>query len=106
MISYKFELEKRKAKALNDDGKQIGSCIISVCQDYWVIDHTYVDPEFRGQNIASELVKLVVQNAREMGMKILPVCPFAQREFEKKSEYQDVLYRSAVEKPSSSCPVK
>ena len=106
MISYKFELEKRKAKALNDDGKQIGSCTISICQDYWVIDHTYVDPEFRGQNIASELVKLVVQNAREMGMKILPVCPFAQREFEEKSEYREVLYRSAVEKPSSSCPVK
>jgi predicted GNAT family acetyltransferase len=68
---------------------------------------TYVDPEFRGQNIASELVmKWWFKNAREMGMKILPVCPYAQREIRKKVRYTDVLYRSAVEKPSSSCPVK
>ena len=53
MIFVQIRIGKRKAKALNDDGKQIGSCTISICQDYWTIDHTFVDPEFRGQNIAS-----------------------------------------------------
>ncbi|MCZ1518258.1 N-acetyltransferase, partial [Enterococcus faecium] len=32
--------------------------------------------------------------ARRDGKKIIPLCPYAKKEFEKKPEYQDVLRQS------------
>jgi predicted GNAT family acetyltransferase len=32
-----------------------------------------------------------VEKARKEGKKIIPLCPFAKKEFEEKSEYADVL---------------
>jgi predicted GNAT family acetyltransferase len=55
------------------------------------IDHTYVSDSLRGQGIAGKLVESVVQEAREKGYKIFPVCSYAKAVFDRKSEYQDVL---------------
>ena len=35
-----------------------------------------------------------VELARRDGKKIIPLCPYAKKEFEKKPEYQDVLRQS------------
>lgn len=59
-----------------------------------IIDHTWVDDSLRGQGVAAKLVEAVVNDAREKGYKILPLCPFAKSEFERKSEYADVLKQS------------
>ena len=57
----------------------------------FIIDHTFVDDQFRGQGIAQKLVELVVKKARKENKKIMPLCPFAKGEFERKPEYADVL---------------
>ncbi|WP_214848368.1 GNAT family N-acetyltransferase [Exiguobacterium sp. s138] len=56
----------------------------------WIIDHTYVDPNHRNQQIDEQLVKAVVEWAREENVKLLPLCPFAKREFEQTPDYADV----------------
>lgn len=56
----------------------------------YIIDHTYVHPEHQGQGIAKQLVASVVQKARNEGKKIMPLCPFANAEFERTPEYIDV----------------
>lgn len=56
----------------------------------WIIDHTYVDPNHRNQQIGEQLVKAVVEWAREENVKLLPLCPFAKREFEQTPDYADV----------------
>lgn len=56
-----------------------------------VIDHTEVDPKLRGENIGEDLVEAAVAYAREEGLKIKIQCPFAQKVFDAKPEYQDVL---------------
>lgn len=56
----------------------------------WIIDHTYVDPKHRNQQIGEQLVKAIVEWAREEKVKLLPLCPFAKREFEQRSDYEDV----------------
>ena len=56
----------------------------------WIIDHTYVDPNHRNQQIGEQLVKAVVGWAREEQVKLLPLCPFAKKEFEHQSSYQDI----------------
>lgn len=57
-----------------------------------IIDHTEVGEALRGQGVGYELVKLAVDRARELKVKILPLCPFAKSVFQKKTEYADVLF--------------
>ncbi|CAN7728749.1 GNAT family N-acetyltransferase [Paenibacillus sp. LjRoot56] len=58
--------------------------------DTWVIDHTYVDPRYRGRQLGKQLLDVVVQEARDKGRKIIPSCSFALEEFKKSSTYADV----------------
>ncbi|WP_297421995.1 GNAT family N-acetyltransferase [Clostridium sp.] len=58
-----------------------------------VLNHTYVSKELRGQNIGAQLVKRVVDFARENNKKVIPQCWFAEDEFNAHKEYQDVLYK-------------
>lgn len=57
----------------------------------WVLDHTFVDPSLRGQGIAEKLVLRVVEEARRLGVKIIPQCSYAVLQFQRKKEYADVL---------------
>ncbi len=56
-----------------------------------IIDHTFVDSAYRGQGLAEKLVAAGVEVARNEGKKIIPLCPFAKKEFDEKTEYADVL---------------
>ena len=59
--------------------------------DKMIIEHTDVSDELRGQNVGLQLVKAAVEYAREHGIKIIPLCPFANSVFKKKPEFADVL---------------
>jgi len=56
-----------------------------------LIDHTFVHPSLRGQGIAQKLIFKVVEHARKNKLKITPICTYAVAEFQRKSEYSDVL---------------
>jgi predicted GNAT family acetyltransferase len=63
--------------------------------DKMIIEHTEVGDELRGQNVGYQLVHTGVEYARTHGLKIIPLCPFANAVFKKKSaEYADVLFTS------------
>lgn len=60
--------------------------------DKIIIDHTEVKPELKGQNAGKKLLEAAVSWAREKGLKILPLCPFAKAVMMKNRElYEDVL---------------
>lgn len=87
-----FKQEKNRFALYNDEGNEIGEMTWSSAgDDLIIIDHTYVDPTYRGQNLASQLVLQGVEMARRENLKILPLCPFAKKEFAEKPEYGDVL---------------
>lgn len=84
--------EKNRFVLLNDEAKEIGEMTWSDAgPDIIIIDHTFVEPEYRGQKLAEKLVLNGVELARREGKKIIPLCPYAKKEFERKPEYQDVL---------------
>ncbi len=58
-----------------------------------IIDHTEVPDAVRGRGVGQALVARAVADAREGGVKIFPLCPFAAAQFRRHSEYQDVLSR-------------
>ncbi len=57
----------------------------------FIIDHTEVSDELRGEGAGKQLVMAAVDYARKNQMKILPLCPFAKAIFEKNKDIQDVL---------------
>jgi predicted GNAT family acetyltransferase len=58
-----------------------------------IIDHTSVPEALRGRGIGDRLVRRAVEEAREQGKKIVPLCPFAAAQFRKHQDYADVLSR-------------
>lgn len=55
-----------------------------------IIDHTEVSDEARGEGLGKMLVYEAVQYAREHGLNILPLCPFARSVFSKNPDLRDV----------------
>lgn len=60
-------------------------------RDVIVIDHTYTPPEFRGRNIAAQLMNRAIAEARTAGLKILPQCSYAVTAFRRHPEWADLL---------------
>ena len=56
-----------------------------------IIDHTGVPDALRGKGAGQAMVKQAVEDAREAGIRIIPLCPFAKAQIEKHPEWQDVL---------------
>lgn len=63
-----------------------------VSAEKMIIEHTEVSDELRGQNTGYQFVSTAVEYARTHGIKIIPLCPFANAVFKKKPEFTDVLY--------------
>jgi hypothetical protein len=55
------------------------------------IDHTIVNPAFRGQGIGKILVDAGVEYARASQLKINAICSYAKALLEKSEAYKDVL---------------
>ena len=60
-------------------------------EDKIIIDHTEVNPGNNGKGFGKMMVMKAVEYAREKGIKILPLCPFAKSVFDKTPEIRDVL---------------
>jgi predicted GNAT family acetyltransferase len=57
--------------------------------DKFIIEHTIGNPDFKGVGI--KLLDKAVAFAREKNLKIIPLCPFAKKMFDRKPEIHDVL---------------
>lgn len=60
-------------------------------EDKIIIDHTEVKPGNEGKGFGKKMVLKAVEYAREKGIKIIPLCPFAKSVFDKTPEIRDVL---------------
>lgn len=75
-----------------EDGQEAGAMTYSWAgADKMIIDHTEVNPEFKGRQVGNQLLMAVVEYARANNIKIIPLCPFAKSVFDKKEEIRDVL---------------
>ncbi|UBM60580.1 N-acetyltransferase [Marinilongibacter aquaticus] len=79
-------------KALDGDEVEAGRMTYSWAgEDKLIIDHTEVNPDFKGQGVGKELLLTLVDYVREHKIKVIPLCPFAKSMFERMPEIQDVL---------------
>lgn len=59
--------------------------------DKIIIDHTEVNEGNNGKGFGKKMVAKAVEFAREKNIKIIPLCPFAKKVFDKTPEFRDVL---------------
>ncbi len=77
---------------IEDDDRQIALMTFQKTGDGVItIDHTEVDPNFRGEGLGEDLVAAGVKYARENRLKIVPTCRFAKKVIDDAPEFQDVL---------------
>ncbi len=88
-IEIRFEPYRNRSAAY-DGPREIGKCCFTRSDAFWVIEHTETDPLYAGQGIAGKLVKAVLDAAREQGMKIRPLCSYADAYMTKHTEYADL----------------
>ena len=75
---------------VEQDGRRIAELAYAMKGASAVAHHTWVDPQFRGGTLARDLVEALAAWARAEGHKVLPVCPYVQRVFEKDPSYGDL----------------
>ncbi len=56
-----------------------------------IIDHTEVNEGNNGKGYGKKMVAKAVEFAREKNIKIIPLCPFAKKVFDKTPKFGDVL---------------
>ncbi len=59
--------------------------------DKIIIDHTDVSDLLAGKGVGKQMLTKAVEFAREKGLKIIPLCPFAKSVFARVKEFSDVL---------------
>ncbi|WP_217560236.1 GNAT family N-acetyltransferase [Paenibacillus sp. GbtcB18] len=59
--------------------------------DTWIVNHTFIEPKYRGRNLGRMLLDYVVAEARENGRKIIPACSYVLEQFKQNpDEFADV----------------
>jgi predicted GNAT family acetyltransferase len=83
---------KKGAFYIEQDGERVAEMTYVWASDTkFIIDHTEVSDKLAGKGAGKQLVARAVEFAREKGLKIMPLCPFANKVFKKTPEYADVL---------------
>lgn len=76
---------------IDDNGSEIGELLYTQINDkVFSIDHTFVDPEYRGQGLGDDLVEAAIAYARQNDEKIVPICPFSKKYMMEHPEVQDI----------------
>lgn len=92
----RIELEENASSGrfvIYKDDQEAGEMTFSKAEpNKIIIDHTAVYPELRERGMGKELVMAGVELARERGLKIIPLCPYAKKVFEQDESIQDVKY--------------
>ncbi len=84
-------VHKNNKISVQEDAKEVAFLSYKLEGNVLTVEHTVVSPQMEGQGIGNQLVKQIVEYARDQKLKIIPQCPFANRVIQETPEYQDVL---------------
>lgn len=74
------------------DGTEVGFVEVDPIGEHAVLlKHTEVLPQFEGKGYGSQLVSRVLDDIRQQGKTVVPICPYALNFIRKHREYLDVV---------------
>jgi predicted GNAT family acetyltransferase len=89
-----FEVTDNAAESryeIRADGKLAGFSAYRGRPDALAFTHTEIFNEFEGQGVGSKLVGDMLDDVREQGLGVLPLCPFVKAFIERHPEYVDLV---------------
>jgi predicted GNAT family acetyltransferase len=84
--------ERSRYEARTADGAVAGILMYKLADRLMVVTHTEVDLAYEGQGVGGQLVRAVLDDVRERGLHVLPLCPFTKAWVERHPEYQDLVF--------------
>ena len=92
MIKIEREDDGKKGRfAIYENGELGGEMTyVWAGKSKFIIDHTEVDENFGGKGFGKKMVVEAVEYARKNDLKIMPLCPFAKKVFDKDNDINDV----------------
>ncbi|MBU2921266.1 N-acetyltransferase [Winogradskyella psychrotolerans] len=76
---------------LLDNEKEIGEIAYAYVNEGLIdINHTEIDPNYRGQNLGHKLIEAVADFARENKLQATASCPYVAKVFGKTTQYDDI----------------
>ncbi len=73
------------------DGQQVGQAEFADRDGQRVFTHTEVNSEFEGRGLATILISEALQQTRDAGLRIVPVCEMVASYVGKHDEYADAV---------------
>lgn len=77
--------------ALMIDGREVAVVDYRRLPGTWNIVHTYTEPASRGYGVASDLIREVLNAAREEGVTVIPTCPYVAWWIGEHRDYEDLV---------------
>lgn len=73
------------------DGVEEAQVDVRVSEGIMTVRRVFVPPSHEGQGLAARLMAHVADDARAKGLKIVPVCSYAEVWFRRNRDQQDLL---------------
>src|SRR5688500_4716214 len=89
--------ERQRFEAVRD-GAVLGFAAYQKTAALIVFTHTAADPSLEGQGVGAALVRGALDQARSLGVRVLPICPFVHGWMARHPEYVDLDYRRPASK--------
>ena len=87
-----FTYNQNQIALLGEDDKLLAEVTFpEIDKDTVNIDHTFVDPSLRGQNLADKLMNAVAEQLCAEDKKAVLTCSYAVKWFDKHPEYKGVI---------------
>lgn len=83
--------EENHRYALEVDGRHAGMAVYHLRGGRHFFVHTEVDEEFSGKGLGTRLVKYALDDVREAGGSVVPLCPLFAAYIKRHPEYDDLV---------------
>jgi uncharacterized protein len=101
-----FIYEDHRVYVVDASNKVIVNATFPFIKDNVVnVNHTFVDPELRGQGVASTLMHHVYDHAKKLGYKMVATCPYAVIWFKRNKDKNDIIDEQAQSELSPECQI-
>ena len=90
-ISIADAPENSRYEARDADGNLMGFVDYKLVGPVIAFLHAETLPEFRGHGVAGKIAVKSLEDAREAGLRVRPLCPFYEEFLESHPEYADLV---------------
>ncbi len=73
------------------DGRAVGKAEYRLRGDTYLFIHTEVDSEFQGRGVANRLARWALDDVRNQGRTLVPLCPFIAAYIKRHPEYDEIV---------------